>query len=216
MLLLALDSSSSIVSVAMVDFTPRGKKETLLYHHHTAHERTDSSSLFGGLEKAITLVGKPELIVVGLGPGSYNGLRVSVAAAQGMASALGIQLQGIPSALAMESDHTSYWIAGDARGGKYWLASVVDHQFIQEPLLLPPESIEALILTMPLLPLLASTPLPQLSELNKMTIATPSAIALARRSQMTSSRKWELTPLYLKPAHITPPSSRFHAEKKIY
>ena len=201
MLLLALDSSSSLASVAMV--ASEGKKNTLLYHHHEVHARTDSSSLFRGLEKAITLVGKPDLIVVGLGPGSYNGLRVSVAAAQGMASALGIELQGIPSALAMDHEDPSYWIAGDARGGKYWLALVMNHQFVQEPMLLSPENMIPSLLTMPLLPLLASTPLPQLSESNKITIAYPSALALARISPRSSSKKWELSPLYLKPAHIT-------------
>ena len=201
MLILALDSSTSVASVAMVDYSIGDTKATVLYHHHEAHERTDSSSFFYGLETAIQTAGKPDLIVVGLGPGSYNGLRVSMAAAQGMASALGVELRGIPSALAMAEE--TYWIAGDARGGSYWLASVIDHQFIQEPFLVPPENIPGLLLTHPDFPLMASTPLPKLPVSQKVTISHPCAITLARLSQEPSCKKYELTPLYLKSAHIT-------------
>lgn len=203
MKILALDSSSSVASVAMVDYSDAEK--TVLYQHHEPHERTDSSSFFHGLEAAIQTAGKPDLIVVGLGPGSYNGLRVSMAAAQGMASALGVELRGIPSALAIGKEKTGYWIAGDARGGHYWLASVIDHQFLQEPLLLPPEDIPNLLLTHPDFPLLASTSLPKLPVSQNIMIKHPCAVTLALLSQEPSCKQSTLMPLYLKPAHITMP-----------
>lgn len=207
MLILALDSSSSLVSVAMVDYSSASTRSDVLYHDHEVQSRTDSSSFFGGLEKAIIKIGKPKLIVVGIGPGSYNGLRVSLAAAQGMASALDVEIRGIPSVLAMDTDKPHYWAVGDARGGTYWVALVMNHQWMQEPVLLTPEHVSQLLLTQPDIPLMSSTPLQKLSKAQHVTITYPSAILLAQLSQEASYKNNSLTPLYLKPAHITLPSS---------
>ncbi|MFZ4116468.1 MAG: tRNA (adenosine(37)-N6)-threonylcarbamoyltransferase complex dimerization subunit type 1 TsaB [Chthoniobacterales bacterium] len=206
MKILALDSSSSMASVAMVDYSDLENSTSLLYHYHQTHERTNSSALFEGLEKAVQIAGKPDFMVVGIGPGSYNGLRVSIAAAQGMASALGVRLRGMPSVLAIDQEAPHYWIAGDARGGKYWLASVTNHHFAQEPVLLSPENIPEFLLARPDLPLFAATSLPKIPDSPKITIAYPCAIALARLSQDPSYKEDSLTPLYLKEAHVTMPS----------
>ena len=187
----------------MVEFSTTHPNGVVLYQHHQAHERTDSSAFFHGLERALQ-DNKPDRIVVGLGPGSYNGLRSSIAAAQGIASACGIDLIGISSALAFEEKN--YWIAGDARGGQYWLASVVDHQFLQEPFLLAPEEIFHYLEAHPDFSIFSYNDLPHLSSSLKITIRTPDAIMLARLGKNATATK-NLVPLYLKPAHITMPRS---------
>jgi len=207
MLILALDSSSPMVSIAMLDYSHHGKKSSLLYDHCELQRRTDSSSFFRGLEQAISTIGKPDLLVVGLGPGAYNGLRVSIAAAQGMASALGVELRGIPSVLALNIEEPRYWILGDARGGTYWMASVLHHQFDVAPTVLAPEKMQEFLLAKPDLPLFSSTPLPKLSQAQQIIITFPCAAVLGRISQEISYQENSLIPLYLKPIHITPAAS---------
>jgi tRNA threonylcarbamoyl adenosine modification protein YeaZ len=202
MTILAFDSSSSVASIAILEYDTDSKKERLLYHHNKAQERTNSSVFFEGLEHAIKEHGKPDLIVVGIGPGSYNGLRSSIAAAQGMASACNAYLVALPSALAFEEGAEGYWIAGNARGGHYWLARVKNHQFAEEPHLLLPEALEALVQKHPQLPLLSSTSIPQLSASIDIIIKTPDALLLARLGKNKKS-VWPLEPLYLKPVHVT-------------
>ena len=66
-----------------------------------------------------------ERIVVGIGPGSFAGIRSAIAFAQGYH--LGrpqVEVLGLPSpcAIAAESDAPALAVVGDARQGKLWLA----------------------------------------------------------------------------------------------
>ena len=209
MKILSLDSSSSVASVAMVESSTDPQQRTLLYQHHKTHERNNSSVFFEGLETAIREHGLPERMVVGLGPGSYNGLRASIAAAQGIASSSKIMLTGLSSALAFEEGALGCWVLGDARGNHYWLAAVQNHQFIQEPQLALPEAIPEILATHPSFPLLAYSPLSKLPILqSQLIIKTPNAVLLAEISEKTQQKEYELSrlePLYLKPPHITAP-----------
>lgn len=201
MKILALDASSNIASLAIVEVTTTQKK--ILYRYDLPHERCDSSVFFTGLKESIEINGIPDRIVIGLGPGSYNGLRSSIAAAQGMASALNIDLIGIPSPLAMATDCSSFWVCGDARGGHYWLASVVENHFIQAPFLLAPSAIEEHLATHPDFPLLVSTVLNQLPSSQKTIITTPNTVLLATLGQHAVPLPTIPEPLYLKSPHIT-------------
>ncbi len=210
MKILAFDSSSPTVSIAVLDFSSHSR--TILYHHEQLQERRDSTILFEALEKAIQQTGKPDEIVVGLGPGFYNGLRVSMAAAQGMSSALEISLKGIPSALTIESKSNCYSIIGDARGEKYWLALVINHHFIQEPVLLTKEEIPGFL--DPNWPLFSSSTLLKISGLPAITPAYPSSLLLGSLAQNSSGINYPLSPLYLKEAHVTLPLSSKSTQKQ--
>ncbi len=79
-------------------------------------------------------LGAPDEIIVGIGPGSYTGLRVAAATAIGLQLALGCPAFGCPSVLGYEA--ASYHVVGDARLGSVFLASIEDKQLIRNPELL--------------------------------------------------------------------------------
>lgn len=204
MKILALDSSSHVASVAVVEFA--AGEETILFEQNTAHARADSSALFLAMEKAVSLCGTPDALCVGLGPGSYNGLRASIAAVRAMATALERPLHAIPSPLALPHQG-AFWAIGDARGGHFWVACVHDGTFLDPPILLPPSEIPQRLATRPELPVLGST---SLEGIPSLRIATPSSVILARLAQQHDPVYLSpLTPepLYLKPPHITAPKA---------
>lgn len=68
-------------------------------------ERAQASDLVPALERLLSELGATPLdltgILVGLGPGSYTGLRIGVATALGLARGCGAALRGIPSSEAL-------------------------------------------------------------------------------------------------------------------
>jgi tRNA threonylcarbamoyladenosine biosynthesis protein TsaB len=92
MLDLAIDTSSSVGSVAL------GNAQVVVQSIEFRGPQRHSASLF----PALTRLGIPRLklrrIIVGLGPGSFSGIRVSLAAAQGIALVQNIPVIGICSA----------------------------------------------------------------------------------------------------------------------
>lgn len=65
---------------------------------------------------------RPEALAVGLGPGSFAGIRAAIAALQGMGIAWGLQPKGFPSAavLAAGAGSTEVTVVGDARRNTLW------------------------------------------------------------------------------------------------
>lgn len=201
---LALDSSTSVTSVAFVCMN--GGNPEILFEQNIPHARSDSSALFTGLESAVKIGGRPDALCVGLGPGSYNGLRASIAAARGFATALGLPLHAIPSPLSIGVPNPEFWTVGDARGGHYWVARVAGETFAEEPALLPPEDAIARVGSRTLPVFSAAC----LAGFDGIVIATPSAARLAMLAQKNDpSYLVSLTPepLYLKPPHITAPKA---------
>ena len=202
MKILSLDSSSAVASVACVSFTD-GKPE-ILFEKQTPHARSDSAALFEGLREAVDTCGTPDALCVGLGPGSYNGLRAGIAVARGFATALNLPLHAIPSPLGLPGPEEGFWAVGDARGGHYWVARIHHETFVESPTLLSPA--ETLIhLISADLPILGSGALKGVEQLR---ISTPCAVRLAILAEKNDP-SFLVTgtpePIYLKPPHITSP-----------
>jgi len=158
--------------------------------------RGRGSELFAHLESAIGGHGGTDLVVVGTGPGSYNGLRASIAAAWGIATACGARLAGVSSLLGY--DAPEYFVAGDARAGQWFLAHVAGGKFLSPPALHRPP--EARGLLRPGIPVFATSALEDLPE---AIVMPPRAGVLAARDFVEGVP----APVYLKPPHITKPAS---------
>src|SRR5437870_11890263 len=66
------------------------------------NDRKNSGPFFEYLAEVQKQFGTPEVIIVGLGPGSYAGSRIAISAAIGLQVASGTRLIGFPSICAME------------------------------------------------------------------------------------------------------------------
>ncbi len=132
-MILALDSSASRGSVALVEYgrvareifveTPRGR----------------GGALFSALEEILRERPALDRVVVGTGPGSYNGIRSALACGWGIAQAHGIPLVGVCSLLGL--DEGEYCAVGDARRGQFYFAEVKNGLLLEEPVLLDPETL---------------------------------------------------------------------------
>jgi tRNA threonylcarbamoyladenosine biosynthesis protein TsaB len=90
------------------------------------------TNAFGLIEKALAAAkisrGEIEVIAVGLGPGSYTGIRAAIAIAQGWQLATGVKLLGVSSAEALAAQAQAAKLFGrvnvviDAQRGEFYLA----------------------------------------------------------------------------------------------
>src|SRR5438552_10691230 len=109
MKILALELSSARGSVALLD----GDK--IEFSREWPNDRKNSGPFFEHLAEMWKQFGKPDRIVVGLGPGSYAGIRIAISAAIGLQAACNAQLVGLPSICAIECEANEYCVIGDAR-----------------------------------------------------------------------------------------------------
>ena len=106
MLILALDTSGDTCSVAVAD----GEKGILLAEYNFAHQRRLTEQLPGIVDFVLKDAGATletiDAFAVGLGPGSFTGVRVGVTMAKVWAEVLSKPLYGVCSldALARETD----------------------------------------------------------------------------------------------------------------
>src|SRR5262245_1781613 len=84
MKVLALELSAAIGSLAFCDDSVR------LFRTFPAN-RKDSGLFYENLEGIYRETGPPDMIVVGLGPGSYAGVRIAIATAVGLKAAANIR-----------------------------------------------------------------------------------------------------------------------------
>lgn len=118
---LALDLSSphGVISVA------REGRE--VYQASFVAERSHNAQVFAPLGEALEAAGTgPALVVVGTGPGSYTGVRIAIAAAQGVALSRGWPVIGWPSITT--GPEATAQIIGDARRGQYYITCVTERE----------------------------------------------------------------------------------------
>ena len=134
MKVLALELSATIGSLAFCDDSAR------LFRTFPA-DRKDSALFYENLEAIYRESGPPEVIVVGLGPGSYAGVRIAIATAIGLKAAANARLVGLPSICAI--DQSEYLFVGDARRSSFFFAHVVRGCCLEGPKLASEAEIRA-------------------------------------------------------------------------
>lgn len=188
MRILTIECSSAGGSIALTD------GERVLRARTFENPRGRGTAFFGALEEEVSCGDTLDLVLVGTGPGSYNGLRASIAAAWGIARARAVPLRGICSLLGYEA--ADYHVLGDARAGQWFHAHIRAGSLTAAVALLTPEEARARL--QPGIPVFTPTP-----SIGDACLAFPSAVALARHVHQAGSAE----PIYLKPPHITQPTS---------
>lgn len=201
MTILAIDTSTTLGSVALLVDGELRLDETF------SADRSHTASLFTVLERARGLVEKIDMVAVGLGPGSYAGIRIAISAAIGFQIGIGARIVGLPSVAALETEATRYCAVGDARRETFYFARVEEGCCTDGPRLVNEAELHAALDTFSDWPVLVSAPLAVVPD---ATVVSPLASRLARLAAAGLSIIAEetLEPLYLREPHITQPKVR--------
>jgi tRNA threonylcarbamoyladenosine biosynthesis protein TsaB len=171
-----------------------------LFDSQFAADRKHSGAFFENVELCLERFGRPEEIIVGLGPGSYAGVRIAIATALGLRSATGAKLSGIPSVCAIDVDAADFCAIGDARRQSFFFARIGNGRLTEGPVLRTAEEVAATIGKLKM-PVYASESLPQFPIAK---LAYPSASRLAEIARLSAGDiDGPLEPIYLREPHIT-------------
>ncbi|MGB8354250.1 MAG: tRNA (adenosine(37)-N6)-threonylcarbamoyltransferase complex dimerization subunit type 1 TsaB [Chthoniobacteraceae bacterium] len=198
MITLAIETSTGNGSLAL------SEDGRILLSERFMADRGHGAGLFASLERARDIVPHWDQIVVGLGPGSYSGVRIAIAAAVGLEFATKAKMIGMPSILALETTARKYSFVGDARRDTFYFAVIDDGECVSGPMLLDSAELKAALKEHENLPVLTSA---SIDEFPDLQICFPSAERLARLAEMVRgiSARDNLEPIYLRDPHITQP-----------
>ncbi|QQY10891.1 MAG: tRNA (adenosine(37)-N6)-threonylcarbamoyltransferase complex dimerization subunit type 1 TsaB [Candidatus Xiphinematobacter sp.] len=201
MRVLAIEASAHLGSVAI----RRGDK---LLVERFAQPRGGEGALCRALEKVIGREGRVHRIAVGIGPGTYNGIRAAISLATGLKIAWRVPLCGIPSVLGVESPAERYAVVGDARGGSLFFGTVSGQCLENLQLLSHTEFQKRLFVWRQTCrdPVYTVSPVPAFP---KLCVLPPNAGKLAFLAKEYPTSEQGLSPLYLKPPHTTQSASQF-------
>lgn len=199
MKILALDLSSAHGSLAVLN------EGACDFSREWPNDRKNSGPFFEYLAEVQKRFGKCDIIMVGLGPGSYAGTRIAISAAIGLQLASGARLIGFPSICAIECDAPEYCVIGDARRQTFFFARIRDNDLIEGPTLMSEAELGAKLDKVDSGMSIFSTE--KLSQFERAEVRSPLAKVLAQLVQ-NPSRDFAnppLEPMYLREPHITIP-----------
>lgn len=137
MRVLALELSSTRGTVAVVhDGVEKFAREF-------ANNRRNSAEFFETVAVARETFASVDMVVVGLGPGSYAGTRIAISTAIGLQFATRATLIGLPSICAFDVSEREYCVVGDARRKAFWIACVNDGVVLAMPKLVSESELRA-------------------------------------------------------------------------
>ena len=200
MKILALELSTARGSLAWLDSKVEVAREW-------PNDRKNSGPFFENLHDVTKNLGAPDVIVVGLGPGSYAGTRIAISAATGLQISSGAHLIGFPSICAIESAEADYCVIGDARRKSFFFARLSGNELTEGPDLFSHEGLKTKLASLGNdTPVFCSESLPQFE---RVVVRYPAAIVLARLAQDPQHRFSlpPLEPMYLREPHITMPKT---------
>lgn len=192
-------------------------------HRDFATDRRSNTSLILQTQAAMDEFAPKSVagILVGLGPGSYSGIRVSIALAQSLALTWSVPVFGMSSFQACEPLQQPTLAIGDARRGEYFAVKLSPHSPPPPPEILPWNALQSLICqyheqNYPVISFDIPTQFPAQREMIKQVVPNSQHLAknwLASRdgaefnTSSTSAHKLAipLEPIYLRSPHITPP-----------
>ena len=202
MKILALENSTACGSVALLD----DSQEPIVFDYQ--NDRKHSGAFFQSLGRLSDRFRDADSIVVGLGPGSYAGVRIAVATSIGLQAGTGARLLGFPSICAIDAPTGEYCVIGDARRETFFFARIRSNEILGEidlcsvaELCTRLENLDREI------PVYSSETLLQFP---RAIVRYPSALLLGKLIQRGVVRASEtsLHPIYLREPHITIPNDK--------
>jgi tRNA threonylcarbamoyladenosine biosynthesis protein TsaB len=216
MKVLALELSSARGSLALLSDCK------IDFDREWPNDRKNSGPFFEHLSEVQKQFGKPDIIIVGLGPGSYAGMRIAISAAIGLsfggrravgaAETMGhdsacpsIRLIGFPSICAMESDAAEYCVIGDARRQTFFFAHIRGNELAEGPSLMTEAELrEKLAKIDKTMSIFTTEKLPQF-ERAELRYPVAKLLAKLATDSKRSFAQPPLEPMYLREPHITIP-----------
>ncbi len=211
-MILALETSTPNASLALWD---ESRKE--LVWSSTFHtDRSHNSVIFQPVEEALEKCDrKLDAVAVGLGPGSYSGVRVGIAVANGLAISLGTRALGLSSLEAYLPGCSNYLVIGDARRNTGFIASIREGKLQGEPELIEMEPFAEKLQSARSGNLPVVTPDKKMADqFDDVTLTQPVAELIARKAATIISTEGceeispPLEPHYLRPPFITKPKKK--------
>lgn len=199
---LALELSTVQGSVAVV------AGNEVLYEASFEAKRSHNAQVFGPLGEALKVAGRRlRGIVVGTGPGSYTGVRIAIAAAQGVALSRQVAVVGMSSLLGCVEEET-FGVVGDARRGRFYVAQVREGVLMEGIALLAPEALPRAMAETGLERWITCDANPPVSGVEaKVPVARRLAI-LGCDVDFNAPQGRALEPIYLEGAFITQPRKK--------
>lgn len=195
MKVLAIEISSSEGSVAVAE------NADVVTVRRFACERGRGAEVFAALAAMRESWKDAAIVAVGIGPGSYNGLRVACAIATSLQMAGHAEVRLSPSPCLLPVDETHFFACGDARGGRAYRAEVRERRLCGEIALLPYAA--AARAANGAVPTFRVGTFPGGEN---CPAAYPDAAVLALLApDLPAAETGPIEPIYLKPPHITLP-----------
>jgi tRNA threonylcarbamoyladenosine biosynthesis protein TsaB len=199
MKILALELSSARGSIALAE------SDKVVFDREWPNDRKNSGPFFEHLDEVQKQFGKPDTIVVGLGPGSYAGTRIAISVAIGLQVASKARLIGYPSICAIDCDAPEYCVIGDARRNSFFYARVCDRDLAEGPALMSEAELRTKLAKVDKKMSIFTTE--KLPQFERAELRYPAAKMLA---QLAADSKRDfaqppLEPMYLREPHITVP-----------
>ncbi|MEO8205965.1 MAG: tRNA (adenosine(37)-N6)-threonylcarbamoyltransferase complex dimerization subunit type 1 TsaB [Chthoniobacterales bacterium] len=196
MQILAIENSTSTGSIVL------SRDGAVVFEESFSAPRGKGSPLFEALQRCLKeKENRIDRIAVGTGPGSYNGIRIALAAGKGVQLVEKADFVAVSSSLCLPVEVSPYIWFGDARAGQFHFSEVANRTFQDGPRLVTREELQVL---------LTDLGFPAFSDITHegllgYEVAIPSARILGELAPPAPVETTMPEPLYLKPPHITLP-----------
>lgn len=137
---LAIDTSTSRTVVGLLD----GGK--VLFEKYAEGATDHGRAVSDLVAEALLINAAPEVVVVGMGPGPFTGLRVGIAFARTFALAREIPVIGVCSLDAIETGKSDYTVAIDARRKEIYWARYEGGKRVEGPSVNKPDEVSEFII----------------------------------------------------------------------
>lgn len=192
-MILAIDASSSLGEIALV--AAGEVRSSATFPTGPQH----GGEMFSALQSVWQSAAELSEIRVGLGPGSYAGVRMAIAAVTGLALARSVPLLGLPSVCAL-APAGRYCAVGDARRGGFYFTSVEEGRVLDGPRIVDRSTLFELLSEHSGWPVYAADEALR-QAVEGAQLSQPSARLLAGLPVEAPARPLE--PIYLRDPHIT-------------